>query len=247
VPNRASVTAVLVNLTLVNNRSDSAGTHVTATPTAITAAQGSKNPSSSNVPAGRIKANMTVVPVDPATGKISLYNNSGNLDLVVDVLGYFEKGIYTGGNRGRVVPLEAPFRAFDTREPEFGNAPLQHGSEEEWSFDNFVKSVVLNPGAANESTGPAQQGLIGGLTAIDLQPLYPSHAGSDRSSFLKITPADAEESEVSNVNFFLGDVVPNMSLIKYGTSGDDPHVVKAYNHYGSIDYLLDVYAIVLDN
>ena len=50
---------------------------------------------------------------------------------------------------------------------------------------------------------------------------------------------------ISNVNFFLGDVVANMSLIKYGTNGDDDHVVKAYNDYGSVDYLLDVYVIVL--
>ena len=242
VPNRATVTAALVNLTLVNNYPASQSTHVTATPDPITS--GAFNPSSSNVAAGRIKANMAVVPVG-ADGKIQLFNHAGDLHLVVDVLGYFEQGIHAETNRGRVVPLDAPFRAFDTRELDFGDAPLQHGSEEEWSFEAFVKSVTLNPGTESEVVGPPQQGLIGSLVAIDLQPLYPSHTGGDYSSHLSVEPVDTDEGENSNVNFFLGDVVANMSLIKYGTKGDDDHVVKAYNAYGSVDYLLDVYVIVL--
>jgi hypothetical protein len=60
-----------------------------------------------------------------------------------------------------------------------------------------------------------------------------------------LAPVDTDEGESSNVNFFLGDVVANMSLIKYGSKDDDDYVVKAYNAYGSVDYLLDVYLIVL--
>jgi hypothetical protein len=187
-----------------------------------------------------------VVPVGK-DGSIKLYNNQGKLDVVVDVLGYFEQGIHAAGNRGRIVPLEAPFRAFDTRQPEFGDAPLQHGSQEEWSFQNFVQSVVLNPDSDKPTPGPAQQALIGSLVAINLQPLYPSHAGGNYASYLRLAPANAQAAEISNLNFFLGDEVANMSLVKYGTSGSDNHVVEAYNDYGKVDYLLDVYAIVLDD
>jgi hypothetical protein len=49
----------------------------------------------------------------------------------------------------------------------------------------------------------------------------------------------------ANLNFFLGEVVPNTSLIKYGTVDSDEYVVTVYNNYGSVDYVLDVYAIVL--
>jgi hypothetical protein len=35
-----------------------------------------------------------------------------------------------------------------------------------------------------------------------------------------------------------------MSLIPYSTTGA-ANIVKVYNHYGSMHYLLDVYAIVL--
>ena len=243
VPNRATVTAALVNLTLVNVYSASRSTHVTASPDPIQ--QGAVNPSSSNVVVGKIKANMAVVPIG-ADGKIQLFNNSGDLHLVADVLGYFEMGIHAESNRGRIVPLDAPFRAFDTREPEFGNAPLRHGSEEDWSFEAFVNSVTLNPGTESEVGGPPQQGVIGSLVAVDLQPLYPSHSGPQFISYLRVAPADRAAGEGSNVNFSLGDVVANMSLIRFGTKADDSHVVTAYNHYGSIDYLLDVYAVVLD-
>jgi hypothetical protein len=244
VPNRPTVTAVLVNLTLVNLGADTVPTHITATPNKINTKL--DNPSSSNVGPNRIKANMAVVPI-AADGSIQLFNQFGNLHVVVDVLGYFEQGIHATGNRGRVVPLDAPFRAFDTREAAFGDAPLQHGSQEEWSFENFVGSVVLNPDSASPINGPAQQGLIGSLVAVNLQPLYPSHVGGTYSSFLRLAPANGAPADVSNVNFFLGDIVPNMSLVKYGTSGSDTHVVEAFNAYGKVDYLLDVYAIVLDD
>lgn len=244
VPNRPTVTAALLNLTLVSPATNVAETYLSATPETLDTTK--FHTSSSNVIPGRIKANMAVVPIGD-DGSIKLYNNVGQLDLVVDVLGYFEQGIHAAGNRGRVVPLEAPFRAFDTRELEFGDAPLQHGSQEEWSFQNFVQSVVLNPDSASPTSGPAQQALIGSLVAIDLQPLYPSHAGGGYASYLRLAPANAKPAEISNVNFFLGDEVANMSLVKYGTSGSDTHVVEAYNDYGKVDYLLDVYAIVLDD
>ncbi len=243
VPNRPTITAVLVNLTLVNPANGSE-TYVSATPETLDTSK--FHTSSSNVSPAKAKANTTVVPIG-IDGSIKLYNNAGNLDLVVDVLGYFEQGIYASGNRGRIVPLEAPFRAFDTREPEFGDAPLQHGSQEEWSFQNFVQSVVLNPDSASPTSGPPQQALIGSLVATNLQPLYPSHAGGNYVSYLRLAPANAEPAEISNLNFSLGEDVANTSLVKYGTSGTDTHVIEAYNNYGKVDYLLDVYAIVLDD
>lgn len=243
VPNDVTVTAVMVNLTLINP-ANNGETYLSATPEKIDTSK--FHTSSSNVGPGGIMANMAVVPIG-ADGSIKLYNNLGNLDVVVDVLGYFQQGIYAEGNRGRIVPLEAPFRAFDTRKAEFGSAALQHGSQEEWSFQNFTESVVLNPDSATPTTGPPQQALIGSLVGIGLAPLYPSHAGTGRSSYLRLAPANAAPAETSNINPFLGIDVANMSLIKYGTSGSDNRVVEAYNNYGQVHYLLDVYAIVLDD
>jgi hypothetical protein len=245
VPNDPSITAVIVNLALVNNKPGSKTTFITATPDPL----GTSKPTASSLAVpGVVKANMAIVPIG-ADGKIHLYNHQGDTNLVVDVLGYFKSGVDASTNRGRVVPLQAPFRAFDTRLAEFGAAPLQHGSSEEWSFENFAGSVTLNPGATNEQKGPNQQGLIGDLVAVGLQKLYPED--SDRSgSYLQLVPAGLTTRPLSaNINFGLGEAVPNMSLVKYGQSedGTDKHVTEAFNVYGSVDYILDVYAIVLDD
>jgi hypothetical protein len=245
VPNDSRVTAVLVNLALVNNNPTSQPTYVTATPTSV-----QTNPdktANSLAVAGGIHANMAVVPVGN-DGKIHLFNNAGELDLVVDVLGYFIEDVdaeWAATNRGRVVPLEAPFRAFDTRETAFGDAPLPHGTKESWSFKQFAESVTLNPDAVQPEVAPEQLGLIGGLFAVDLKKTYPSDSDSV-SSYLQMYPGGLKERPLSaNVNFFPGEIVPNTSLIKYGTVGADAYVVDVYNAYGSIDYVLDVYAIVL--
>ncbi|WP_394930634.1 hypothetical protein [uncultured Ilumatobacter sp.] len=248
VPNDASITAVMVNLALVNNKPGSKDTFLSATPTAL--GPNDKATASSFAHAGDIKANMAIVPIGP-DGRVHFYNHEGDVDLVVDVLGYFKSGGDVSTNSGRVVPLEAPFRAFDTRLGEFGDAPLQHGSTEQWSFENFAESVTLNPGAANEQSNPKQQGFIGDLFAVGLQKLYPED--SDQSgSFLQLVPGGLPSNPLSaNINFGVGEVVPNMSLVKFGESerqdgtGTDKYVVEAFNAYGSVDYVLDVYAIVL--
>ena len=245
VPNDPRVTAVLVNLALVNNNPTSRPTYVTATPNSVQADP--DKTANSLVVAGGIHANMAVVPVGD-DGKIHLYNHAGELDLVVDVLGYFIEDVeaeWAATNRGRVVPLEAPFRALDTREAEHGDAPLLHGAKESWSFKQFAESVTLNPDAVEPEVAPEQLGLIGGLFAVDLKKTYASD-GDGVSSYLQVYPGGLQERPLSaNVNFGPGEVVPNTSLIKYGTVDSDDYVVVVYNHYGSVDYVLDVYAIVL--
>lgn len=235
VPNDENITAVMINLTAVNTLPLSGKTFVVATPTPLGGA--TPTTSNTNVDAGRIKANLAIVPVGPG-GRIHLYNDNGFTDLVVDVLGYMKKGFGAESRDGRIIPLEAPFRAFDTREPEFSSQPLATGSIEEWSFQKFVDSVRLNGLCVGE-----QSALIGNLTVANMTPLPGFPSG--RPSFLSVIPGDRELDQTSNVNFIDGESVPNMSLVKYGTIGNDDYVIKAYNDYGSLHYLLDVFAIVL--
>ncbi|MFF5976754.1 VCBS repeat-containing protein [Streptomyces sp. NPDC012769] len=74
------VTAVALNVAAVL---PTASTYVTVHP------YGTARPATSslNVPAGRILANMVVVPVKD--GKVTLYNHAGSVDLVADVTGYY--------------------------------------------------------------------------------------------------------------------------------------------------------------
>ena len=85
--------------------------------------------STTNVGRGLIKANLAIVPVGP-DGRIHLYNAAGELDLLVDVFAWLESGKSDTTYEGRIIPLESPFRVWDTRQPEFGNVPLGFASQE---------------------------------------------------------------------------------------------------------------------
>jgi serine protease len=234
VPNSPAVTAVMVNLVAINWQPGSRPTYVTATPTPLPPGV---RPTVSNVnlPAGIVKTNMAIVPIGP-DGRIHLFNFDGDLHLAVDVLGYFVTDA-TATTSGRIVPLSAPFRALDTRDISFGSAPLGGGTAEDWSFNAFASSVQIGGQPAG-----TQSALIGNLTATDLTRTVPWAAAS---TYLTAYPAGVGRPLVSNVNLAEGEVVPNMSLVKYGNAGAGSEAVKLYNHDGSVHYVLDVYAVVL--
>jgi hypothetical protein len=188
---------------------------------------------------------MAIVPIGP-DGRIRVYNHSGQNDVVLDVLGYLKEGGSATGTAGRLIPLDAPFRVFDTRLASFGGVPLAARSAENWSFKKFADSVTLN----GTYVGP-QSALIGNLTGTQLGRLYPTVPAS---TFLSMYPGNLKRRpNTSNLNLIEHEDVPNMSMLKYGpvdaNTADsvppDDYVVTAYNHDGSLHYLLDVFAVVL--
>lgn len=239
VPNRPSVSAVMVNIVAINRQPGSRATYVAATPTKIPAGTLPKV-SNVNLPAGVVKTSMAIVPIGP-DGRIHFFNFAGDLHLAVDVLGYFESNT-DQGSTGRIVPLDAPFRALDTRAAAFGKVPLGNGALEEWSFSAFADSVEReNSNGVLEGLGP-QSALIGNLTATGLQRTSP---GTPVSTYLTAYPGNVKRPLVSNLNLAEGPSVPNMSLVRYGSTANSSNSVKVYNHAGSVHYILDVYAVVL--
>ena len=229
-----NVTGVMVNVTAINEGAQ--GTFVSATPDPVPAGSAPAT-SVTNLNPGQVKANTAIVPVG-ADGRITLYNGpSTRTHLIVDVLGYLQSGHGATSSAGRVIPLDAPFRVFDTRLDAFGKAPLGFASVENWSFSAFANSVTLGGVPLG-----GQSGVIGNLTATGLQRVYPT---VPVGSFLTVFPGDVGMPISSNVNLKEGESVPNMSLLKYGAAGGDPSVIKVYNHDGSTHYILDVYAVVL--
>jgi hypothetical protein len=77
----ATATAVVVNLTGID---PTAATFLTVFPGPIL-----PNSSDLNPAAGETRANLVVATVNPSTGKISVFNNTGSLDVLVDVLGWY--------------------------------------------------------------------------------------------------------------------------------------------------------------
>jgi hypothetical protein len=235
VPNSANITGVMVNVTAANNQPGSAPTFLGVTPT--TTPPGVEPATSvTNVAVGQVKANMAIVPVGD-DGAIRIFNRSGATHVIIDVLGYLESGVDASTSTGRVIPLDAPFRAFDTRQPAFGSQPLGFGTKEPWSLKAFAESVTLRGVPVGR-----QSALIGNLTGTGLTPLV---AGQPVTTYMTVYPGGGAPPNSSNINVTPDRSVPNMSLLRYGTVGDDAYTISAFNFEGSLHYLLDVYAVVL--
>jgi hypothetical protein len=241
VPNDPDVVAVALNLTGINNQLGGQSTYLSVTPALVPTSASDAPSSNGNYPRGVRKANFVIAPVN-ANGSVFIYNRSGNIDIAVDVLGYFLKGENDTSLEGRIVPLEAPFRAFDTREPEFNSTRLGFSSWENWSFDDFANSVTLD----GQSVG-AQSGFLGNIGATALERIHPS---VPVESYITMNPTDGTPPDTpsnSNLNFPQGRATSNMSLITYGADDGDNYMVSAYNNDGRTHYFLDVYAVILSD
>ena len=234
VPNSPNVVGVVLNIVGITDRPGAASTYLAATPDEVPAG-GAPSTSNVNLAPGAIKANLVMLPVG-GDGQVHIFNKFGQTDVAVDVVGYLIKGADASTATGRVVPLSAPFRTFDTREPAFGAAPLGPGAAESWSFSDFVASVKINGSPVGD-----QGAVIGNLTNASLDRYYPS---VPVKSYLTAWPAglDLPRPETSNVDTDETPiVVPNMSILNYGAN----YTVQFFNYAGKAHYLFDASAVVL--
>lgn len=246
VPDSPDVTGVVFNMAGIR---PSSGTYLSVSPDQVPADADDAETANGNFAAGDVKSNYVMAPLND-NGSVFLYNRQGEIDVTLDVVGYLERNADGTTLEGRIVPLEAPFRSFDTRTPEFGSQKLGFSSWEDWSFQDFAGSVTLDGAPVG-----AQSGLLGNLAAFQLERNYPSQPVQ---SFMTLNPTDPRDrastpdhgqSEApgnANLNVGEGQVVTNMSLVTYGSSGDgDDNMVSAFNADGKIHYTLDVYAVIL--
>ena len=232
VPNNANVVGVVLNVTGINDQAGSSNTFVSVLPEDPS---GQPSTSNLNLTPGQVKANLVIVPVTNADGKVRLYNNSGKTHLAVDVVGYMLANQDPATRLGRVVPLTAPFRAFDTRDSTFGNVQLGPGQAEAWSFKQFVSSVMLDG-----LTVGNQVALIGNITGTGLTRYAPT---VPVATYFTLYPDGVTRPNSSNINVTEGVNIPNMAVVKLGPES----VIKAYNNAGYIHYIFDISAVVLDN
>ncbi len=228
VPNNSNVVGVLINVT---GTEITGNTYISVVPDTPV---GAPQTSNLNLLPGQTKANMVLVPVG-ADGNIHVYNDQGNAGVIIDVMGYLRVGDDPNTRLGRVVPLDAPFRVLDTRQPQFGQAALGPGQAEDWSFADFVAHV--NIGATWVGN---QAALIGNLTA-EIKRQYPTSPVS--GAYLTAYPSNATRPTISNLNSVENLTVPNMALMRYGPNS----VVRIYNSAGYTHYFLDVSAVILSD
>jgi uncharacterized protein (DUF1501 family) len=141
---------------------------------------------------GRAVPNLVVMGIG-ADGCIEVFNSHGETHCLVDVFGYA-----TAGGGDGFVPL-APQRLFDTRDGR-GIAAHKLGGQQPVEIQVAGQAGVPPSGAT--------------AVVMNLTATRPDSVG-----FLRLTPTGRPRAETSNVNFFAGDVVPNLVVCQLGDGG----------------------------
>jgi len=215
-----SVTAVVLNMTVVSPTS--AG-FLTVFPSGV------PRPTASNLnfPAKWIGANAVTVPIG-TNGQVDIYNPAGNVDVVADVLGYYNGDdlAYSGATAGAFWTTE-PERLVDTRDGTFGGAlprftyvrvPVSYGPE----FDRHITALAVN------------------ITAVD---------PTDGGYLTAWSGANALPPNASTLNFTAHSVVPNFAIVPTrwcDACGGFPTIAVANASNGSTHVIVDIFGFYDD-
>ncbi|MFB7468249.1 hypothetical protein ACFCZ1_33030 [Streptomyces sp. NPDC056224] len=196
------VSAVVMNVTAVYPTE--AG-HVTVYP------NGQPAPQSSNLnfTAGQIVPNLVTVPV--VNGKVDLRNNSGSVDLIADVTGYYTDKAGVGSALNSITPS----RFLDTRDGT--------GAQKQRVGPGGVVTLQVSGVKGIPATGVSA--VVMNVTAV-----YPTEAGH-----VTVYPNGQAAPGVSNLNFTAGQIVPNLVTVPV-VNGK----VDLRNNSGSVDLIADV-------
>ncbi|MGZ4805230.1 MAG: endo alpha-1,4 polygalactosaminidase [Ilumatobacteraceae bacterium] len=199
------VGAVALNVTVTE---PTASSFLTVWPT------GNPRPVASNLDfvAGQTVANSVLTKVG-TDGTISIYNNTGAAQVVIDVVGWFPDNQSFVG----VVPA----RLADTR-----NLPTIDGKYA--NTGPVGQQTSINVGVLGRGAVPAS-----GVGAVALNVTATNPTGS---SFLTVWPTGAARPTASTLDFTAGQTVPNMVIAKVGDGGQ----ISFYNNTGSVDVVVDV-------
>ena len=180
------VTAALLNVTVTNT---TASSYLTVYP------QGGTRPVASNLnwTPGDTVANRVVVPVNPSTGQISVYNYSGSTDVIVDVDGYFTAGGSAPSNASLFGPI-SPVRVLDTRKT----------------------GQALGPGSILPVTLSGVDGIPVNATAVVTNV---TATNTTAASYFTVYPGGVRPL-ASDVNWQAGQTVPNLTVATLSSTGE---------------------------
>ena len=171
------------------------------------------NASNLNFVAGRTIANVVIVAVG-ANNQINIYNESGRVDVAVDVLGYFPAGpAFNGVTPERFLDTRVGGRTVDLT--------FQPGSP--------LAATSMSLKIAGRSSVPAEA--AGGSVALNV-----TVANATTDSFLTVFPRFQTRPNASNLNFRAGEVVANMVMVRLSSAGE----IAIANEFGSVDVIVDV-------
>ena len=175
--------------------------------------KGAAQPTAStlNYVAGEVVPNGTVVKVGQ-DGQIALYANAGCPNVIVDVVGYFAPGdpISAGGFFG-----VNPFRLLDSR------------SAGQVECVNGTRTFHLTAAGVDGSAVPSEARAV----ALNVTVTNPTVPG-----YVTVWPTGDPKPTASNLNYVVGQTVPNGVLVKVGTDQS----VDLFASGGCPDLIVDV-------
>jgi hypothetical protein len=204
----SGVAAVVLNVTVTNT---TASSYLTVWPTGL------PRPLASNLnwTAGTTVPNLVEVGVGGG-GQVSIFNASGNTDVLFDVAGYVASPSATPGPAGRYNPI-VPNRVLDTR------TGLGAPAKQLCAYQSISVNIAGTPGVP--STGVAAVVLNVTATNTVVAP-----------SYVTVYPTGGTRPVVSNLNFRPGQTVANRVVVKLGTGGS----VDFFDFAGHTDVVADV-------
>ena len=207
----SGVTGVLLNVTATAPTSSS---YITVWPS------GTAQPLASNlnVVAGQTVANLVVV-APSSSGQISIYNDQGSTDFIVDIVGYFS-------NPATLVPL-VPARLLDTRPGGFPTVDGQFAGQGAMSGGSTLNFTVLGRG------GVPSSGV--GAVALNLTAVTPTANGYLTAWGTGLTSGNSPPP-TTVVNFAAGQIIPSLVIVEVGANGQ----VSLFNSNGSTQVIADV-------
>lgn len=206
------VAAAVLNVTGI---SPTRGTFLTVYP------EGTALPTAStvNLAAAAIRANLVTVPVS-SSGKVSIYNSLGTIDVAADVLGFYSKddSMQPTQGSGAQFQLAVPGRLFDSREDGFPLAPYE--------------AVGMGPDFGDPDLNTRIRALAVNVTALNAK----------KVGYLQAYAGDAGPSPTSALNLVPGKVVANMAIIQasYDAQAKVPAITIRNHSSGTVDVLVDV-------
>ena len=187
----------------------------TTAPSYLTVFPGGAVPTASNLNwmPGATVPNLTISALSPG-GAITVFNEAGSTDVVVDVLGYYTQA---GGSGTQFNPLITPTRICDTRAGEPANQ---------------CTGKTLGPHGTLAIQVAGLAGVPQGAVAVAINV---TATDTTAPSYLTVYPGGTTPL-ASSLNWSTGETVPNLVLATLSSTG----TLTVYNAQGSMDVVVDV-------
>ena len=168
------------------------------------------NTSSVNFVAGQTVANQIVARVGDQ-GRITVYNSAGSVDVIADIVGWYDSGT-EGGDRYTPLP---PARIVDSR------------------TGTGTPATPWAAGTTRDVQVTGAGGVPAGATAVvaNVTVTQPTAPG-----FLTLWPAGESRPNASSINFAPGQTVANLAVIKVGAGGK----LSVFSPSGTVHVIVDV-------